>query len=192
MRKLTCFVLPALGLFLLLVPVSVSALDNLSTLYSQVESLNIQRQGYVLGKPLTDAQKALARRNPLETDSPAVYKFSDNDLHVVADQATHRVLILYERYTDASQEKIRHLVGDLFMAFEDPTVSAHDKVVYWAWGKKGKFTKQQYDLAKEKKNPLSVFATVKLNSDVPITADAESSGDVYYIISSDPILRHFQ
>ena len=79
------------------------------------------------------------------------------------------------------------------MAYEDPTVSAHDKVVYWAWGKKEKFTSAQFDMAKEKKKKLAIIATVKFNSEIKIMdkKETEAIGDVYYIISSDPLLKFF-
>lgn len=171
-----------------------AAQTGLTGLFNQVQALNIQQHGYTLAAPLTKAQEETAKTNRLDPGSPKLIKFADNGLHVVADQQTRRVLVMYEKQEKVTQKQVQTLVGDLFLTFEDPTVSAHDTVVYWAWGKKGKFTADQFDLAKEKKKPLTIIATVKLNSEIKIMdkAEADKTGDAYYIISSDPILRFFQ
>ncbi len=168
--------------------------DTLTRLFHKVEQLDIQHQGYGLCRVLTAEQRKIAKKNPLASGSPELYKFVDGSLHVVADRATHRVLVMYEKIDNASRQQIQDLVGDLFLAFDEPTISAHDKVIYWAWGQKGKFSRYQFDLAKEKKQPLTILATVKLNSELPIMEKSEepAAGDVYVIISSDPILRFFQ
>ncbi|MEE4363445.1 MAG: hypothetical protein V2J08_05900 [Desulfotignum sp.] len=168
--------------------------DTLNRLFHQVEQLDIQYQGYTLCHILTPEQRKTAEKNPLASGSPDLYKFADDTLHVVADARTHRVLVMYEKIDSASREQLEIMVGRLFLAFDEPTISAHDKVIYWAWGEKGKFSRYQFDLAKEKKQPLSILATVKLNSELSImekTGD-EAFGDVYVIISSDPVLRFFQ
>lgn len=171
-----------------------AAQPGLADLFNQVQALNIQRHGYTLAAPLTKAQEETAKTNSLDPGSPKLIKFADNGLHVVADKQTRRVLVMYEKQEKLTQKQVQTLVGDLFLTFEDPTVSAHDTVVYWAWGKKGKFTADQFDLAKEKKKPLTIIATVKINSEIKIMdkAEADKTGDAYYIISSDPILRFFQ
>jgi hypothetical protein len=163
-------------------------------LFSQVETLKLQRQGYVLGAPLTEAQQLIAAKNPLAVASKNVFKFKDSNLNIVADKKTFRVLVLYEQFERLSQRQIQDKVGELFMAYEDPTISAHDKVVYWAWGKREKFTAAQFEMAKEKKKPLAILATVKFNSEIKIMDKNETQavGDAYYIISSDPLLKFFQ
>ncbi len=162
-------------------------------LFNQVEKLQIQRQGYVLGAQLTKAQQEIAAKNPLETASKKVFKFKDKNLNIVADNETFRVLVMFEQFEKLSQKQVQEKVGELFMAYEDPTISAHDKVVYWAWGKKEKFTAAQYDMAREKKKKLTIIATVKFNSEIKImdTNETQAIGDVYFIISSDPLLKFF-
>ena len=113
-----------------------------------LEKLNIRRNDYTLGKVLTDKQKQTAQDNAEEKASPGTYKFKDNNLYIVADKATDRVLILYERYEPVSRKKIRELVGALFFDFGDPTVMAHDKTIYWAFDQKGKISEEQYREAK--------------------------------------------
>lgn len=180
-----------LGIFFSLVPAHAGELE---ALFASVEALNINRGGYVLCRPLTPEQRAVADKNPGEANSQKVYKFKDKTLNIVADKATHRVLVVFEQFEQIDQSGVQNLVGDLFLAYEDPTVSAHDMVVYWAWGEKGKFTADQFNQAKEKKRALDILATVKLNSEIKIMdkTQAEARGNAYYIISSDPLLKFFQ
>ncbi len=165
--------------------------DEFTDLFTRVENLNIQRHNYILAKALTDKQKKTAQRNALEAASPGTYKFNDNDLYVVADRASDRVLVIYERYEPASREEIQKLVGALFFDFEEPTVMAHDKIVYWAFDENGKISEEQFRNAKEKGEPLKTLATVKLDSSQKIMDQSGpvESGSVYYIISSEPILK---
>ena len=169
----------------------LSCADELADLFNRVEKLNIRRNDYTLGKVLTDTQKQTAQGNTEETASPGTYKFKDNNFYIVADRATDRVLILYERYEPVSGKKIRELVGTLFFDFGDPTVMAHDKIIYWAFDEKGKISEEQYRDIKEKGQPLKTLATVKLDSSRKIMddSDPEEDGSVYYIVSSEPILR---
>ncbi len=171
----------------------ISFSGEVESLFSQVENLKIQRQGYVLGAELTRIQEAIAAKSPLDAASKKVFKFKDKNLNIVADRESRRVLVIFEQFEKLPQKRVRDLIGELFMAFEDPTVSAHDKVVYWAWGKKEKFTSAQFDMAKEKKKKLAIIATVKFNSEIKIMdkKETEAIGDVYYIISSDPLLKFF-
>ncbi len=168
-----------------------SRADEFTDLYTRVEKLNIRRNDYTLGKVLTDKQKQTARHNAREKAAPGTYKFKDNDLYVVADKATDRVLILYERYEQASGKKIREIVGTLFFNFGDPTVMAHDKTIYWAFDENGKISEEQYREAKANREPLKTLATVKLDSSRKIMddSDPEEDGSVYYIVSSEPILK---
>ena len=165
--------------------------DEFTDLFIRVENLNIQRHDYILGKALSDKQKKTAQRNALEAASPGTYKFKDNDLYVVADQASDRVLVIYERYEPASREKVRDLVGALFFDFGDPTVLAHDKTIYWAFDENGKISEAHYRETKQEGQPLKTLATVKLDSSQKIMdkSGPVESGSVYYIISSEPILK---
>ncbi len=162
-------------------------------LFNQIERLKIQRQGYMLGAQLTKVQQEIAAKNPLASVSKKVFKFRDENLNIVADKETFRVLVMFEQFEKLSQGQVQEKVGELFMAFEDPTISAHDTVIYWAWGKKEKFTAAQFDMAREKKKTLAIIATVKFNSEIKIMDknEPQAIGNVYYIISSDPLLKFF-
>jgi len=170
--------------------------DDLNNLFAKVEKLKIERHGYVLGAALNKGQMKVAAANSVDASSKDTFKFKDKNIFVVAEKTSNRVLVIYEQFKDASQQKIQGLVGDLYMNFDDPTVLAHDKVVYWAYTKKGKVTTQEFDTARQNKKKLDILATVKFISDINIMEKIKESepatGQVYYIISSDPILKFFK
>lgn len=181
----------AILIWLLLPFSSACSSDKLSDLMGQVERLNISRGEYTLGKVLTDSQKATALKHPEEAANPLTFKFKDGDLYVVAEKTADRVLILYERYEAATLKKVQALVGSLTLDFGDPTVMAHDKIIYWAFGPEGKLSEKQYRNDKDVHKKLNILATVKLNSDMKIVGKSDLSkvGNIYYIISSDPVLK---
>jgi len=182
---------------ILLLFVSCSAGEPSTELTQHLDSvaaLNISRNGYILGKALTDTQKKPARQNLVEIDNPQLFKFKDGDLYIVAGKNNDRVIIIYEQHDDISQKKAQDLVGTLFLDFGEPTVFSHDKVIYWAWGENGRISNEAYKSAKNNQDPLNVLATVKLNSTIKImeAKEAQASGNIYYIISSDPVLKLIQ
>ena len=179
------------AILLLFVIACSSPTDESTDLFVRVAKLEIQRNDYTLGKALTDKQKETAQHNAVDAASPGTYKFKDNELYVVVDKATDRVIIIYERYEPASREKIRELVGDLFFVFGEPTVAAHDKTIYWAYDADGKMSEKTYKEAKDQKKVPGFLATVKLNSSHSIvnSTDPVKDGHVYYIISSEPLLK---
>jgi hypothetical protein len=170
--------------------------ENISDIYEKVESLQINWHGYTLGAKLNDSQKKIAKKNHLPSTTPSTYKFRDKELNIVADSKTDRVLIVFEIIKKASQQKVRDTLGSLVIVFNDPTLSAHDKIVYWAYGKNGKYSSIQFEEAKEdvkkKQETMTIIATVKLQSEIPIMdKDQEkASGRAYYIISSEILLRN--
>jgi len=178
-------------ILLLIVVACSSRADESNDLFVDVAKLKIQRNDYTLGKKLTAQQKETAQRKAVDAASPGTYKFNDNELYVVVDKPTDRVLIIYERYEPATREIIRQLVGDLFFVFGEPTVMAHDKTIYWAYDADGKMSEKTYKEAKDQKNVPAFLATVKLNSSHKImdSTDPVTDGNVYYIISSEPLLK---
>ncbi len=160
-------------------------------LLDQVADLKIGRSGYLLGKPLSESQKKMAHRHRLKIDNPELFKFKDGNLNIIGLQENSRVLIMYESYDAISRKEIQDLVGNLFLEYGKPTVFSHDKVIYWAWNKKGFIASEVFETAKKNKKPPKVIATVKLNSTVEImnVKSKKSSGDAYFIISSEPVLK---
>ena len=186
--------LPLMAIFLLLsicLPYHGAFADELAELMDRVASLEISRDGYTLGKTLTEKQMAIAQHNSVNHPTPGTFKFKDKNLYVVLEKTTHRIIILYEQYEDATAEQVRDLVGSLYLDFGDPTLMAHDKIIYWAFGAKGKLSKKQYQHDKHVKKKLNILATVKLNSDINVLGKQEKTkvGNIYFIISSEPVLK---
>lgn len=192
-KILRCLSVFVLFLFFFSAGLYANDLDNL---FEQVEKLKLKRNGYVLGAVLNHEQIKTATDNPVESASKNTFKFKDKNLYVVAQKTSNRVLVMYEQFEAASQKEIQSLMGDLYMSFDEPTVLAHDKVVYWAYTKKGKISSNEFDSARQDKKKLTILATVKCISDINIIEKLKESepaiGQVYYIISSDPILKLFQ
>ena len=185
-------ILVSISIILLPVLFSTTAkADELADLLARVGTLNISRQDYTLGKVLTDGQKKKARQNTIEHTSPGTYKFKDKDLYIVVDRTTDRVLIIYEQYESVAKKRIRELVGSLFLDFGDPTLLAHDKIIYWVFDEKGKVLDKDYQKIKKQGRQLKTLATVKLNSSLKIVGNNThaDNGSVYYIISSEPVLK---
>ena len=168
--------------------------DELGDIMDRVASLDISRGGYTLGKTLTEKQKKIAPHNLVNHVTPGTFKFKDKNLYIVLEKTTDRIIILYEQYENATAEQVRDLVGSLYLDFGDPTLMAHDKIVYWAFGPEGKLSKKQYQHDKHVKKKLNILATVKLNSDINVLGKQEKTevGNIYFIISSEPVLKLLQ
>lgn len=177
--------------------------SEMGGLLNQVEALKLGRGGYILGKALTEAQSKIGQDHPIEQPTPGLYKFQDGDLFIVAQKKSDRVLILYEQYDPATPEIVQALVGDLFFDFGNPTVLAHDKILYWVYDAKGIMSEEAYHQIKKDKGSLKPLATLKLSSSIPILgkSDAGSKGmgatgpkpdpqdtGVYYVLSSQRVL----
>lgn len=160
----------------------------------QVERLKLERNGYVLGAALTPSQMKTAMANPKEASVPGTYKFADDTLYIVAQQDTNRVIVIYEQIESANQKQVQDLIGGLYIDFEEPTVSSHQKVIYWAYSKEGKITSQAYAAAKESRKKLDILATVKCVSDIQFMGKTKQTvqGMVYYVISSEPLLEAYK
>ena len=192
MQKKIIYIISMMLIFLF---TGIALANDLKQLFQQVEKLKIERQEYVLGTILNPKQIKTATFNRVDESSKDTYKFRDKNLFVVADKTSNRVLIIYEQFKDLTQKKTQDLIGDLYMNFDEPTVLAHDKRVYWAYTKKGKISSKEFEAARQDKKKLDILATVKFISDVNImekTKESEpATGQAYYIISSDPILKLF-
>lgn len=171
-----------------------TAWKNYNELPNQVARLKLERNGYTLGLPLSKEQLKIAMANPKEAAVPGTFKFLDNNLFIVAQQGTNRVLVIYEQIQQASQKQVQDLIGDLYIDFEDPTVSSHQKVIFWVYSKEGKITSQAYDAAKEANKKLNILATVKCVSDVQFMGETKQpkTGMVYYVISSEALLAEYK
>ena len=167
-----------------------SAATELEGMCRRIEKLDLGRGGYTLGRILSDQQRRVARENALSGASPGTYKFKDRDLVIVAETQSHRIIVLYEEYAAATREKLKAVVGDLYLEFGNPTVMAHDKIIYWAYDHTGKINENRFQQAKEKNEKLDILATIKLNSSEKILGDdGPQTASMYYVIASEPALR---
>ena len=175
------------------------------SLLDDVVSLQLGMGDYVIGEKLEPAQKKIAEKHPVEGAYEGTYKFIDNDLNVVVDSNTDRVLALYRQKKDADKNQLKVMVVELMGHFGAPTTIAHEKILYWAFNKHGAVTEEDFNEAKKIKQTkeLDIIATVKLNSEMEITPDpkedeqsaadtkAPATGSIYFIITSDPLVKEF-
>ncbi len=181
--------------------------DDSSTLLEEVISLKLGLNGYVVGEKLTAEQKKIAEKHPLQGKAyEGTWKFSDAELVIVVDEKTDRILAMYQQKNEADKVEFKEMVASLMDKFGTPTTIAHGKILYWAFNKHGAVSEDVFDAAKKIKQTadLGIIATVKLSAERDIAPDlkvkeegAEKSkdvsenGDIYFIITSDPLVRQF-
>jgi len=176
-----------------------SAMNRLG---SDIAALKLGLGDYVLGQKLTEQQKDIAQENAIEKTIKGSYKFQDNGVFVVASSTSDMVIGIYKENTTATQQDIKNMVGELMMQFEEPTKMAHDKLIYWAFGKEGIIPQDLFDVAKSADS--EILATVKFSSDQPIrpsevpTEGAETevkksseAASIYVLITSDQLSNIF-
>jgi hypothetical protein len=176
-------------------------------LLKDVIGLELGMQGYTIGKKLTPDQEKIARAHAEEDAHAGTIKFIDQDLHVVVDRESGRVLALYKRRENVDQSVLKTMIAELMDRFASPTVMAHDKIIYWAYNRHGAVSEEDFARAKKvgQLPQLGIIATVKLNSGRVITSDPvedkkdtkdagaaqDKKGVVYFIITSDPLVKQF-
>ena len=194
-RKIAC----ALALLGFLAPGGLAAApdtgeEDLASLVDAVRALDLGEGGYRIGAALTDDQLPGDPSDYQDDAYPGTIKFVDGDLGVVADEETRLVLAIFQRHEDVGAAKVRQQMAHLMTTFGEPTASAHGKLVYWAYGPEGPIDNATYQAAKED-GALDVLATVKINStlsldDISNDPDLEETGTVYYIITSERLLKY--
>ncbi|RUM35403.1 MAG: hypothetical protein DSY50_00535 [Desulfobulbus sp.] len=174
-----------------------------TSLLNEVVALRLGMNGYSIGSKLTERQKSNGDKKVEAGAYQGTYKFGDNGLFVVVDKKTDRVLALYKQQKDADKSQLKGMVVELMDVFGAPTTMAHDKILYWAFNKHGVISEDDFDKAKRinQTKALDIIATVKLNSDFAITPDQKKDdkvikkeahkGTVYFIITSDPLVKQF-
>ena len=187
----TKVILAILALFYSVLPATYanSSTDGIDA----VAKLAIGLQDYILGKPLITDQINKAQDNLLDNSYEGTYRFQDGSLLIVAAKNNDMVLAIRKQYDSATGDNFRSILVDLMNDFGEPTTMAHEKIVYWAYGKNGKISQEQYKDAKDT-GKLDSILTVKLNSSEefdPIIAGDKKEADVYLLISSETILKQF-
>lgn len=193
-----------ISIFAVIVPLNtVQAEDGAAALKRiglEVAELNLGFDGYVLGDKLTGEQQALARKNRVEKTVDGTIKFQDGNTFIVAKEDDLMVLGIYREYPKIAHEQIKEIIGELMLHFYEPTTAAHDKIIYWAFGKNGKISQEEFNSAKQD-GETDIIATVKfqaneaiLTSLAPVEDKNEEStklADAYVIISSNPLSKIF-
>jgi hypothetical protein len=167
---------------------------------AEVRALKIGFGNYLLGHELSAKQRKFAAKHPLPVAESKewTYKFQDEGVFVVADKKTNLVLGIYREQEKASHRDVKAMVGDLMLNFEEPTVMAHDKMIYWVYDKKGKVSQELFDKARET-GGLETLVTVKFSSTEPIyrvtqksdKKAEEKTADIYVVITSGPLVSLF-
>lgn len=173
---------------------SANALVSTDKLAADVSALNLGFGNYVIGSVLTQEQIAQAQKTPISASYPGTYKFADNDIFIVVDSESNRVLATYMEQKEVQQMQLRHAIASLMDQFGEPTTIAHERLIYWAYGKNGKFSEESLQAAK-KTGKIDILATVKFSSNNEVMFQAQSSENqtstTYTLISSPPLLEQF-
>lgn len=161
-----------------------------------VKKLHLGFDNYILGAKLTNAQQKFSQKHllPVSPSKQWTSKFIDGTVYVVIDKKTKLIIGIYKEKQKASQGDMKIMVGDLMMRFEEPTLLAHDKIIYWAYDRKGKISRDTFEQLRDQSG-ISPLAIVKFSSSQPELQDTHSDRqkddspprDIYVIISSDPL-----
>lgn len=169
---------------------------------AEVALLELGFGPYVLGQTLSEEQLKFSRDHLVEDSIDGTFKFQDGDIFVVVKTDDNMVLGVYKQFKNVARPKVKEVVGDLMMRFDEPTTMAHGKMIYWAYGKNGKVSEDAFETSK-KIGDSDIIATVKFNSTEPVfpgsahmgnTQQAPEDGkeaDIYVIITSDPLSKIF-
>lgn len=201
-----CAYLLLLGLLLIVLPVGLQAGDGateMKRIGEEVAALQLGLGDYFIGQILNAGKKEHAKKNVIHKTLDGTYKFQDGDVFVVAGKKTDMVIGIYKQNTEASREDVKKMVGELMMQFEEPTTMAHDKLIYWAFGKDGRISEDLFDMARTSGGE-DVLATVKFSSTLPIVQASAPENDekekvvkgvesasIYVMINSIPLSKIF-
>ena len=193
--KRLCTLMPLLGVLLLLAnPALTSASEKeISRVAAEVSRLNLGFGSYILGRTLTDDQKEKARQTLIEKSLKGTYKFKDGEVHVVATRDADIILGVYKDYPEITRDEVKKLVGSLMFEYGEPTVVAHDKMIFWTYDKHGKINQDMYQLKREEGGAESL-ATVKFSSSQKLTSVGEKDDapiSAYLMITSNPLSSLF-
>lgn len=159
----------------------------------QVADLQLGIGEYRLGSSLSAEKKAAIKDMKLESSYPGTYSFKDGERVVVVADNNDMVLAIYQKVKDAGLQEMQEMVASLMGSFGQPTNEAHDQVIYWAWGEKGRITDTDFEQMKTS-GEGRILATVKFSSALPFAkrqGAPEEKGAIHWIISSPLMLAKF-
>ena len=190
-----------------------------SELFKTIEKIGVGMQGYTLGAILNDRQRKTAKSNPEKANVAGTFKFKDDELHIIADSKSDRIVVVYQAYDNVNSEMMKNLVSRYISTFDAPTTLSHNNIVYWFYHENGqKITSDEFEAWRAKINrsksmessnkplaeilkmeavggdeiKLHKLVTVKLQSTEPIIGkEADGSASVYLMISSEKLIRDY-
>lgn len=163
-------------------------------LVTKIAALELGINGYTIGTKLSAEKKEYSSDHLLYDAYEGTYKFNDGEVNVVVSKEDDTILALYQSNKGAGIDQARKMISGLMGLYGEPTAMAHDKLVYWAYGDKGKIAEETYNESRKNGKKLDVLATVKFNSTFSITDETLSEkqeGTIYFIISSDRLSEGF-
>ncbi len=168
---------------------------TLMGLADRVAALRLGSPAGVIGSRLTPEEIARDRVAGAAAVYPGTVHVRRGRETIVVDEDSGLVLAVFRREEKADRAVMREMVGRLMTRFGEPTTTAHDKLIYWAYGPDGLLDQDAWRSAQEGSG-LEILATVKFSTALPLeTASGDSlapaRGPVYYIITSDPLLQAY-
>lgn len=169
--------------------------QELNRVAAEVAVLELGFGEYVLGRKLSDQQKANGLKQAIPKTLPRTYKFKDGDFYVIASEEYDIVLGVYKEFEYTDPEQLKKIVGSLMFEYGEPTATAHDKMIYWTYNSNGKITQDAFDFERTSGGAKSLV-TIKFSSTDRIGQPSkEPAGNelpsAYLMITSDPLSTLF-
>lgn len=176
-------------------------------LIRDLQKLNLGKNEYKLGFPLTSAQLKTARENALPQTVEGTFRFKDGDLQVVAETDTNLVILISEYHDNWKKGAIKKLISEFTLEYGLPTTTAHGQTIYWFFSADGELLDEDnYRKYVEMAGKNAVIAAIKLKTSSFLEsskglggAAASGTDDArddqpdsgYYLIYSNPLLELF-
>jgi len=161
----------------------------------EVSTLELGFKDYVLGGALSADQKEAGLKHTEEKALAGTYKFKDGDVFVIASLENDTVLGMYKEFENVGPEELKSIIGRLMFEYGEPTLTAHDKLIYWTYNKGGKISQETFDIERSK-GGTKILATIKFSSKDRFGKPPEEGSDgqstsAYLMISSDRMSQLF-
>jgi len=168
---------------------------ELTRVAEEVATLKLGFNDYILGGTLSADQKETGLNHAVEKSLAGTYKFKEGDVFVIASLENDTVLGMYKEFDDVDPDQLKSIIGSLMFEYGDPTVTAHDKLIYWAYNKGGKIAQDAYDFERSA-GGSKILVTIKFSSKDRFGQPPEKESDgqktsAYLMISSDRLSQLF-
>jgi len=175
-------------------PAMAASIENqIDLIAKEAATLKLGFGHYILGMKLSEAQQEQARQHPMDKSLEGTYKFKDGEIFIVATAEDDIVLGVYKEYPEITMDEIKNIVGTMMLEHGEPTLSAHDKMIYWIFDENGKIERDTFAKSKDSES-LESLATVKFSSSERIGSVPEKESEpisAYLMITSDPLSKLF-